>query len=252
LWTVLVPSGWAVEKSRDNWFASGQEEEARHFLAQAETELKVSALLAEQSGEKPRRELESTQERFHRASLRAQECLASPGQSADQGLRQRLEELMERNLALATRHRFESLSKQAEGRARQAGRQPLRNPLRVPFARGIPWYSRALPPGIEPNVKLTYQGGQNLGESLSRSTQWVVVVAVLWLLSYLPALVTRVRLFLPEQVAILGILGWFLAGPTPVVLALLLIWVCVRLLHLVRGLRWLWRVSREEKRPQPA
>lgn len=253
LWTVLAPSGWTVAESRENWFTPGQQEAARHFLAQAEAELKISALLVEQSGEQTERELEKAQDRFHRAWFRAGELLVSSGgEPADPGLRQQLADLRERNRALAAGHGFEQVSKQAEDRARRTDRQTLHNPLRVPFTRGIPWYSRTLPPGIQPTVRLTPRNDQGFGERLSRSTQWVIVVAVLWLLSYLPALIGRLRVLVPEQVALLGTLGWFLVGPTPVVLTLLLIWVCVRLLHLVRGLRWLWRASREEKRPQPA
>jgi hypothetical protein len=52
-----------------------------------------------------------------------------------------------------------------------------------------------------------------------------------------PFLAAAARRFWPEQMLLLGALGWYLAGPAFLVLFLVLLGACGRLLLLVAGIR---------------
>jgi hypothetical protein len=54
-------------------------------------------------------------------------------------------------------------------------------------------------------------------------------------------LLARLRLLWPEQIALLGVFGWYLEGITLTVLILLLLAVGGRVFLLMRGLRSLFR-----------
>ena len=65
------------------------------------------------------------------------------------------------------------------------------------------------------------------------------MLAILGGLSLIPALRVWGRRLWPEPLLLLGVLGWYLAGPTPVVLVLLLAWLGARLTTLALVLRFL-------------
>jgi hypothetical protein len=107
--------------------------------------------------------------------------------------------------------------------------------------RGTPisWQSRSR--REPPVLHLTSRETQRTRQALAASGQWLGVLVVLWILSFLPFLLARLRLFWPEQIALLGIAGWHLAGPTSIVLLLLLVAIAGRVFLFARSLRMLFR-----------
>jgi hypothetical protein len=71
--------------------------------------------------------------------------------------------------------------------------------------------------------------------------RWLALLAVVWLAAMIPFVSVLVRRFWPEQVALLGLWGWYQVGPTSVVLFLIALGVCGRLLLLVRSTLYLFR-----------
>jgi hypothetical protein len=69
------------------------------------------------------------------------------------------------------------------------------------------------------------------------------------IVAFLPHAGSRLRFFWPEQLALLGFLGWHWAGLTSVVSALILVAVCGRMVLLLRGLQAL--IHRNRQRSQP-
>jgi hypothetical protein len=109
----------------------------------------------------------------------------------------------------------------------------------------ISWQSQSR---MEPPIlQLTSRAHQQTRQALAASGQWLGLLVVLWVLSFLPFLQARLRLFWPEQLALLGIAGWHLAGPTGIVLLLLVVALFGRVFLLARGLRSL--VRKREHRP---
>src|SRR5205085_1915569 len=71
------------------------------------------------------------------------------------------------------------------------------------------------------------RGGRGAAESGRRGRgvlatgEWVGLLAAVWALALAPGVRARARLLWPEQLAVVGGLGWYLAGRTPLVLGLL-------------------------------
>jgi hypothetical protein len=112
---------------------------------------------------------------------------------------------------------------------------------------GVPLSWEALPDGKPPTLQLTSHQRQQTRQALIASGQWLGILAAAWILSILPFLRTRLHLFWPEQIALLGVIGWHLAGLTSIVLALLIVAVCSRVILMIRGLRAL--VHKRRKQP---
>jgi hypothetical protein len=106
--------------------------------------------------------------------------------------------------------------------------------------------SRGLP--LAP-VKTLAEEGRTLGPALVATAPWLALLALAWAMSLSPFLLSRLRRVWPEQVALLALLGWSLAGPTSLVLSLLAIAVMARGVLLVQWLRWLFRRSVPVARP---
>jgi hypothetical protein len=71
-----------------------------------------------------------------------------------------------------------------------------------------------------------------------------------WLASALPFLSARLRLLWPEQIVLLGAFGWYLAGPSSLVLGLLFLAVLGRVFLLISGLRSLIHNRRAKSEPE--
>ena len=96
-----------------------------------------------------------------------------------------------------------------------------------------------------PTLQFVSREEQWTRQSLIASGQLLGVLAVVWLLSFVPMLLSRLRLIWPEQLVLIGALGWHLSGLTWVVVILLFFALCGRLFLLAQGLRALFR-----KRPR--
>jgi hypothetical protein len=109
----------------------------------------------------------------------------------------------------------------------------------------VSWLAR---PGAGPlEFQLTSRESQRTRQASTASGEWLVCLGIVWILAFLPFFVARLRLFWPEQVALLGVLGWYLAGLTSIVGGLLLIAVWVRIVLLIRGVHSL--VFKRHRRP---
>jgi hypothetical protein len=76
---------------------------------------------------------------------------------------------------------------------------------------------------------------------------WLGVLAGLTLLALLPVIWPVLRPLWPEQLAVLAVIGWIAAGPTPMVLLLLLAWFAGRLVGIVHLLLRLRRGARFQR-----
>src|SRR5205807_2613407 len=86
--------------------------------------------------------------------------------------------------------------------------------------------------------------------ALAASGQWLGLLAAVWFLAWSPLLLGWARAFWPELLALAGAAGWSLAGPTFVVLFLVLLGAVGRLLLAGQWLRR--RLHRADPRPSAA
>ena len=265
LWTVMVPPGWETAKSTPtNRLGTGAAREGALALYRAEAQLRISQELCKQ-GREAAAPLAASQRRFAQYCRHARHALdlgANRGgvtEPAGQTLEEWLQKLESDNRELVERSGLESVRADAERQA-DAGEAfdselvsdeesvarftglGAAGPL---SRRGTPvsWQSQ---PGAPPELQLTSRQSQQIRVALASSGEWLAVLVVVWVLSFLPFLLSRLRLFWPEQIAVVALLGWHLAGLTLVVLALLLVAVGGRMLWLARSLRTLFRKPRQQ------
>jgi hypothetical protein len=99
----------------------------------------------------------------------------------------------------------------------------------------LTWQAR--PGESAPRLRLGSEESRAATHALIASGPWLVLLTAVWALSLSPFLLGWVRLFWPEPFTLLGALGWYVAGPTVVVLLLLALGVGGRVFHLGRGVR---------------
>lgn len=235
LWTVVVPPGWQAPHA-GAWTWQGRTREAARALCRADAQLRISQDLAKQRSSETSAALATAQQRFALYCRQAQQALdAGADNSSGVGPQGRslidwLEELQAKNRVLKSEIR----NLQSENRSLESEGEGQR--VNVEERSGIP-VSWQAPPGVGPPVfQLTSSASQQTRQALAASLEWLGILAVVWLLSLVPFLPAWLRLFWPEQIALLGAFGWRLAGLTSIVLGLLLIAGSSRLVLLIRGL----------------
>src|SRR6185437_7649877 len=271
--TVLTPAGWEPAKSTlASRLGRGATREGALALYRAEAQLRISQELCKQKRDSgAAAALAAAQRRFALYCLHARHALnmgANRGGvtgPAGQTLAEWLQKLQGDNRELAGQNGFEEVrAGDVEGKSLRPGELDLsiedddlarftasssatrkdseRGEVgRLLSRRGTPisWQARSR---MEPPIlHLTSRASQHTRQALAASGQWLGVLVVIWVLSFLPFLLARLRLFWPEQIALLGIIGWHLAGPTLIVLLLLFAALCGRVFLLARGLRLLFR-----------
>jgi hypothetical protein len=251
LWTVHVPPGWAARRwAGAEALGSGPARAAALELARAAAQLEVSRSLAEQQqreGAGAGDDLAKAQRQFAAACRRAEQALEL---RADRALGERLRELRQRDRELAKQHRFEAVRAQAERQAR-LGEGPAAEAWRGAelAERGTPLSWQAGPDGGAPEVRLEPSAERRARAAAAVAGQWLGLLVLTWAVSLSALLRGLARRLWPEQVALVGLLGWHLAGPTLVVLLLVALACCGRLLLLAAGARALLR--RHPARPAP-
>jgi hypothetical protein len=282
LWTVLVPPGWAPEQSTPSArLGMGAAREGALALYRAEAQLRISQELCQQDRvSAASTALAAAQRRFALYCRHARNALQL---GADHGgvlgpegqtLADWLQKLQTEDRELAGQNGFDAVRTDAERRsaagetvaldlfaeddsvarflsspsmaASGADPENRRTSVRPLTQRGTPisWQGR---PGTEPpDLYLTSRESQRTRQSLAVSGQWLGVLMVVWVLSFLPFLLARLRLFWPEQIALVAVIGWHLSGPTLIVLLLLLVAGGGRGILLLRGLRSLLRTHRNQ------
>src|SRR5205085_7619007 len=98
--------------------------------------------------------------------------------------------------------------------------------------------------------ELASEQGRRVRAALAASGQWLGLLAAVWFLAWSPLLLAWSRRVWPELTALAGVAGWSLAGPTFVVLFLVVLGVAGRLLLAGQWLRRLLR--RQAPRPSTA
>ncbi|MGH7172502.1 MAG: hypothetical protein ACRELG_19660, partial [Gemmataceae bacterium] len=246
LWTVRVPAGWEVaHDSATTRLGAGAAREAALALSRAETQLHICQDLTKQRRDSvASATLAACQQRFALYCRHARNALDLGADRGDvrgpqgQSLTEWLETLQEKNRSLKSD--IGKPKSEISSHAPNFG-------LAIPEMEGVggtamSWRSS---PGSEPLVlKLTSRESQRTRQALALSGQWLGGLVVVWILSFLPFLLARSRLFWPEQIGVLGAIGWHVAGLTSVVLLLLLVAVCGRVFLLARGLSVLLRKRR--------
>ena len=100
----------------------------------------------------------------------------------------------------------------------------------TPVGLGTPYRGRLEAADSAPSLVLTFR---TEGQARSAPGPWIGALAGLTLLAMLPVVWPRLRPLWPEQLGVLAALGWIVAGPTPVVLLLLLAWAAGRVAGIV-------------------
>jgi hypothetical protein len=100
-----------------------------------------------------------------------------------------------------------------------------------------------------PQIKLTTKDQPRDEVILNASVQWLALLAGVWVLSFFPALLGWVKPLWPEQLAILGAVGLYLAGANPISYCLLGVAVLARLLYVAGWGRWLLEGLSRRKAP---
>jgi hypothetical protein len=223
VWSISIPPGWKVA---DGDLRPGAGVTAALDLHRASALLTFCRQLTEggrERGPAAAEALATAQYRFYQSCLEAGHVLDLAGDGVTltgpgrQSLREWLGELLARNQELATRQGFDEVRVEAERDAR------AEKPVSViysgaPIGRGTPVFAQAAAESPTPRLQLVPEASH--WAALLVTAQWLAVAAVVWGLSFVPTWAARLRPFWPEQVLLLGLLGWYLAGPTLAVLFL--------------------------------
>jgi hypothetical protein len=254
VWDVAVPSGWKAALAESD-LQPGVGIAAALDLHRAAVQLVFSRHWHEggrERGPLAAEALAAAQDRFYQFCRHASHVLDLTGEGtmltapSGQSLRDWLRELLAANQELATRQGFEDVRAEAERHSR--AEKPAAPTLPMGYEgdrpiRGTPVFAQAGGDAPTPRLHLVPEDGP--GTALAVSAQWLAVAAVVWGLSFFPAWAVRLRPFWPEQALLLGLLGWYLAGPTLAVLFLLVLGACGRLVIL-----GLWAASLLSRPPR--
>jgi hypothetical protein len=285
VWTVQVPAGYTAAPLPGSGEAPGSEaarpaSRGALELRRAEAQLRLSEALARQGqgrGEAFAAQLAAAQRRFYQFSHQAEHWLAPAAEPVTdagpegQSLSDWRQQLEERNNELVKD--FPGVAA-VQAEARRQSRAGAVLPAPVPggaeegmtpayaglaagrpagdlgegFAeRGTPLYWQTADAGAAaPELRLTAVRAQQLKRALAASLLLGALLLGTWLLSYVPGIVPWLRALWPEQVALLGGLGWLTTGLNLLVIFVLVLGVCGRLVLLSR-----WVLALRH-RPPPA
>jgi hypothetical protein len=248
LWTVDVPPGWEVAANSAKGIM-GADRRAVVELQRAAAQLAISRELVvrQQHQQRPDEQaLLAAQRRFSRSCWLVRLALeggADPLHPVTMGptpmsVSEWLRQLRQQNQALAREHRFEEIRQQAEVHVHRIAAEPAAAMQLLP-QQGTPMSFLAQDNQSAPAVRLVPAAQRQMRQALSFSGQWLIVLLVVWLVTLSGVLRALVRWLWPEQIFLLGVLGWQVAGPTLVVLFLLALGAAGRLVLLIRGARLL-------------
>jgi hypothetical protein len=247
LWTLIVPLGWQASLEGVSG-RQGTSRETERALWRADAQLRIRQDLARERQESVASADLAAQQRFDlycRLARRALDQYPDVGDSVGpqgQSLADWLEDLQAKNRILKTDVR----NPQSETPVSDSDVGMRMSDFEV--VGGIPVFWQTLPDAKPWKLQLTPEERHQIRQALIASVEWLGALAVVWILSLLPFLRRRLHLFWPEQIALLGILGWHWAGLTSIVLGLLFMAACSRVFLLIRGLRTFVR----EQRRQPS
>jgi hypothetical protein len=238
VWTVYAPPGHEVQPGAGAVALSAASVELRR----ADAQYRVSRALVEaapEHGRFPPDALDAAQRRFYESCRYAALGLGSSADLGPKGqpLADWLQELQEQNRRLARAHGFEALRTQAE----QARTNTPEQAWGRPTARhGVPTHWGADSPEAPPQLQLAPVRGDSPRRAVAVSLLLGVLLLSVWVLAQFPGILAWCRAFWPEQMALLGLLGWQALGPNLAVIFLLALGLSARIVYLIQwGAAWL-------------
>jgi hypothetical protein len=264
LCSVRIPSGWEASRGEvATSLGSGAPREAALSLYRAAAQLQIVQTVVDQERANSAEALAASRRRFAFFCREAEDALAQGGRDAilkgpnDQSLSEWMAELQAAGRDFADKEKVKRVGEETINEGEKALDTYAVSPLSsVSSSSCLPgfatqaggivvsWYTRA---GSEPpRLQLISRVNQEKRRALTASSEWIGGLVVVWILSLLPFVLVKLRMFWPEQIALFGFLGWYLAGGTSVVLGLFLLAACCRLLLLIRGIRGSWQGRRRQ------
>jgi hypothetical protein len=243
VWAVQVPAGFRGSREAEGSAALGASP-AVVELSRAAAELQLSTLLAGRlagsSGSRVRAVLEAAQGRFYWHCRQAEQDIAAAGDATGRGpAGQRLDEWLRdlrlHNARLARAQGFEKLRAASERQPKAPTREPLAGILTLPES-GTPYYLAAAGTGPS-HLGLVPFARDERNQAMFVTGIVLIVLAGMWILSYLPGVVGWLHRLLPEQMVLLGWLGWQTFSLSPLAALLIVTGVAIRLAQL---LVWAW------------
>jgi hypothetical protein len=251
-WTIFVPPGYRLVASTPEVAPTNA---AGRDLRRAEAQLALSRLLTERGPEpandRVNRQLLTAQERFYRYCRSTEYRLALPPAlrgdgPEDKRLAIQLQQLQKANQQLAQARHLEKIQTQAESEARkelaslakprrpeEGGQTPEWQGSLV-VDQGVPTYWRAEADEVTPNFRLAAVAVDETRHAAGLTGLLVVAVLLAWVISYFPKIVTILYTLWPEEVVLLGLLGWCWGHAQGIYILLILAGLGARLCYLGR------------------
>jgi hypothetical protein len=230
LWTLRVPAGWELSPSvplvagKANLLPTGYGGGRLATLDAWRAWIELERIKDSKGST-----LTAAEERFYQLGRRLEESLDLGGDQGQvigpdgQTLTTWWHSLRDENLALAKKHPFNKVRQNAETRDGTAA-SPTNHPTATPVVErpegGVPvsWLARGSESAPSPRLEpITDRESRSARVS---SAQWLLGVLLIASVGLSASLRRTARWLWPEQLAVLAILGWYLAGATLVVLAL--------------------------------
>ncbi|HZU36398.1 MAG TPA: hypothetical protein VFA18_10845, partial [Gemmataceae bacterium] len=216
LWTVYAPADFLVNSGAEASQAASADA-AEADLTRARAELELSGVLAQGlplDRARFTQQLRASQERFAWCCAQAdRHGRATPARTSE------LARLRQGNRRLAESRGFERLREQAE---QAVERQEIASLPAVPRASGFPsrWTgpSEAAPPALH----LVARNIEQHEQAIALSAVLIVALSLVGIAWHVPGTDTWARRLWPEQLALVGLIGWFFAPAAWVFLLLLL------------------------------
>jgi hypothetical protein len=248
-WTVFVPPGWEPDMpSGTNDLRPGLVQTAALSWQRAEAQFHMSAVLAQRAPEgADGAALAETQRLFYAECRRAKQALeVAPAETgsawpAGRSPLESLQDLLQRNKALAEKRHFEAVRATAERQAEEGASEGASEWE----GKGRPLYAFRDAGQQAPELTLTASQLGRRQTAWTLSWTWMISLLLVCLLSLSRSATAVLRFFWPEQIALVGLAGWWAAGATLIVLGLLLLAVGARVLIVLAG------VARFFRRPPP-
>jgi hypothetical protein len=222
LWTIEIPPGYRLPAASDQSILTSVHAVERD-LERADAMLDLSRELSAATTDKTTASaLARAQEQFYRSCSHAQEGFSLPeGQQDGAALAARLAALKDTAVQLAKTGRFEAVRAEAERQANTApaattqdrGLWILPDAPEFVSGTGTPTIWLVTDNSADAQVHLVSFRGQQMQRSLAISLLIGLLGLIAWLVTYSPRLVAILQALWPEQLAVLGYIGWQTFGP---------------------------------------
>jgi hypothetical protein len=251
IWTVLIPPGWDADvPNRKDSLRSDLIQAAALSWQRAEAQLNMSTVLATRATDGAgAAALAEAQQRFYTECRRTRLALeTAPAETggawpAGRSPLESLSDLLQKNKDLAEKRGFEPVRAAAERQVEESAGLPEESA----FGEGIgrPIYARREAGEPAPGLTLTESDLSRRLTAWQLTWMWTGFLLLAALLSVLRPASALLRFFLPEQIGLVGLVGWWTVGPTWIVLGLLALAVSARLFIILVGIGQFFR------RPSP-